>query len=114
MSLNQRVNRLSHALLGAGLKKGDRIGVLVHNCHQFIELYFAAAKTGGIFCPYNNHLMPRELKEILNYSTPRFLFLDADFGETIDALAPELSLGREVRLSPGARQPVDGGLRESP
>ena len=36
--LNERVNRLSQALLGAGLSKGDRIGVLVHNCHQFIEL----------------------------------------------------------------------------
>jgi acyl-CoA synthetase (AMP-forming)/AMP-acid ligase II len=90
-ALNERVNRLSHALLDVGLSKGDRVGVLVHNCHQFIELYFAAAKTGAIFCPYNNHLTQRELKEILDYSTPRFLFLDADFSEMIDGLAPGLN-----------------------
>ena len=34
--LNERVNRLANALIGAGLRKGDRIGVLVHNCRQFM------------------------------------------------------------------------------
>ncbi len=88
---NERVNRLANALLKKGLNKGDRIGVLVHNCHQFMEIYFAAAKTGGIFCPYNNHLKQRELKDIIDYSTPRFLFVDKDFGSMINALRPELT-----------------------
>ncbi|HQM80249.1 MAG TPA: AMP-binding protein, partial [Syntrophorhabdaceae bacterium] len=88
---NERVNGLANALLKKGLNKGDRIGVLVHNCHQFIEIYFAAAKTGGIFCPYNNHLKQWELKDIFDYSTPRFLFVDADFGAMVSALKPELS-----------------------
>ena len=87
---NNRVNRLANALMKKGLKKGDRIGVLIHNCHQFIEIYFAAAKTGGIFCPYNNHLKQWELKDILSYSSPKFLFVDEDYGEMIDGLKPEL------------------------
>ncbi|MGD0231342.1 MAG: long-chain-fatty-acid--CoA ligase [Syntrophorhabdales bacterium] len=90
-TLNERVNRLANALLREGLTKGDRIGVLVHNCHQFIETYFAAAKTGGIFCPYNNHLKQWELKDIIDYSSARFLILDADFAGMIDALRPGLS-----------------------
>lgn len=88
--LNERVNRLANALIKKGLKKGDRIGILVHNCYQFIETYFAAAKTGGIFCPYNNHLKERELNYLINYSSPRFLFLDADFGDIVDSLKPHL------------------------
>ena len=88
--LNERVNRLANALIKKGLKKGDRIGVLVHNCYQFIETYFAAAKTGGIFCPYNNHLKERELNDIINYSSPRFLFLDADFGDIIHSIKDHL------------------------
>jgi acyl-CoA synthetase (AMP-forming)/AMP-acid ligase II len=87
---NERVNRLANALLKKGLNKGDRIGVLVHNCHQFMEIYFAAAKTGGIFCPYNNHLKQWEMKDIIDYSTPRFLFVDADFGAMVSALKPDL------------------------
>lgn len=88
--MNDRVNRLANSLLDSGLRKGDRIGVLLHNSHQFIELYFASAKTGAIFCPYNNHFKQSELKDILDYSTPRFLFVDSDFVEMVSALKPEL------------------------
>jgi long-chain acyl-CoA synthetase len=90
-ALNERVNCLADFLMGAGLKKGDRIGAVVHNSHQFLEIYFAAAKTGGIFCPYNNHLRSEELKDLIQYSTPRFLFLDQDFGEMVEDIRPALS-----------------------
>lgn len=82
---NRRVNRLANFLLDAGAKKGDRIGVLVHNCHQFIETYFAAAKIGAVFCPYNNHLREEEIKDIVGYSTPRFLILDSDFTDVVNS-----------------------------
>jgi long-chain acyl-CoA synthetase len=90
-TLNERVNSLANALMQRGLNKGDRIGVLVHNCHQFIEIYFAAAKSGGIFCPYNNHLKQWEIKDLIIYSTPRFLFVDPDFGEMINGIKSELT-----------------------
>jgi long-chain acyl-CoA synthetase len=90
-TLNERVSRLANALIKKGLKKGDRIGVLVHNCYQFIEIYFATAKTGGIFCPYNNHLKQWEIKDIIDYSNPRFLFVDSDYSEMISALRTELN-----------------------
>jgi long-chain acyl-CoA synthetase len=89
-TLNERVNRLANALIKKGLKKGDRIGVLVHNCCQFVEIYFAAAKTGGIFCPYNSHLKQWELKDIIDYSKPKILFVDSDYVEMITALKPVL------------------------
>ncbi|RJR41315.1 MAG: long-chain-fatty-acid--CoA ligase [Desulfobacteraceae bacterium] len=89
-TLNDRVNGLAQGLLKKGLKKGDRVGVLVHNRHQFVETYFAAAKTGAVFCPYNTHLTPAELKEMVNYSAPRILIFDDDFPETIDDLRREL------------------------
>jgi len=89
-ALNDRVNRLANALLKRGLRRGDRIGVFVKRCYQFIEIYFAAAKSGGIFCPYNNHLKEKEMNDIINYSTPSFLFLDSDFGDIVDSIRPHL------------------------
>jgi long-chain acyl-CoA synthetase len=94
--LNDRVNRLANSLLDAGLRKGDRIGVLVHNGHQFLELYFASAKTGAVFCPYNSHFKQWELKDIIDYSTPRYLVVDGDFVETVSALEPELKSVEKV------------------
>ena len=94
--LNDRVNRLANSLLDSGLGKGDRIGVLVHNGHPFLEIYFASAKTGAIFCPYNNHFKQSELKDILEYSTPRYLFVDSDFTEMVSSLKPELKSVEKV------------------
>lgn len=88
--LNERVNRLANALLHLGLKKGERVGVLLHNCPEFVEVYFACAKSGAIFCPYNNHLKGMELKELINYSSPRFLFVDPDFLKTVEEIRDEL------------------------
>jgi acyl-CoA synthetase (AMP-forming)/AMP-acid ligase II len=87
---NERINRLASSLLRMGVKKGDRIGVLLHNCHQFLEIYFASAKIGSIFCPYNNHFKHKELVDIINYSEPKILFLDPDFWQTVDEIRQEL------------------------
>lgn len=89
-SLNERVNRLADALLKIGLNKGDRIGLLVHNCYQFIEIYFVCTKIGAVFCPYNNHLKQFELKDLIDYSEPKYLIVDYDFFENIKNLKDEL------------------------
>ena len=89
--LNERINRLADSLFAMGLKKGDRIAVLLHNCPEFLELYFACAKTGGVFVPINNLLKTGELREIFQYIEPRFLVLDPDYEATIDALRNDLT-----------------------
>ncbi|MFH1058903.1 MAG: long-chain-fatty-acid--CoA ligase [Pseudomonadota bacterium] len=89
-AFNARVNRLAQGLLARGLQKGDRIGVLTENCQQFLELYFAAAKTGGIFCPFNNLLTERETGDLLNYASPRFLFYSPANAAKVAALAPKV------------------------
>ena len=77
--LNQRVNRLANSLLGFGLKKGDRVAVILHNSPGFYEVYFACAKTGAIFVPVNNLLKKSELEQILTYLNPRFVFFDREY-----------------------------------
>ncbi len=88
--LNRRVNCVANSLLDLGLKKGDRVAVLSHNCPEFIELYFASAKAGSVFVPINNLLKQRELTEVFEYIKPRFLIFDEDFSETIRSIIPAL------------------------
>ena len=77
--LNERVNALANRLLDMGGEKGDRVAVLLHNCVEYIEAYFACAKSGLVFVPINNLLKQGELKQIIQYIEPRFLLMDSDF-----------------------------------
>lgn len=88
--LNTRVNRLANALLDAGLQKGDRVAAILHNGAEFVEAYFACAKSGGVFVPINNLLKEREFRRILEYIRPRFLIAAPEFEELIRGLAPEM------------------------
>ena len=50
--LNERVNALANRLLDMGGEKGDRVAVLLHNCVEYIEAYFACAKSGLGVCSH--------------------------------------------------------------
>ena len=77
--LNERVNALANRLLDMGGEKGDRVAVLLHNCVEYIEAYFACAKSGLVFVPVNNLLKQGELMQIIRYIEPRFVLMDSDF-----------------------------------
>lgn len=78
LEMNRRVNRLCHAMKGMKLEVGDRVAVLSRNCPEFLEVYFACAKTGLIFVPLNFRLAPPELAFQIDDSRPRLLFLDGE------------------------------------
>jgi acyl-CoA synthetase (AMP-forming)/AMP-acid ligase II len=105
--LNRRVNSLANSLLQMGLRKGDRVVLLSHNHPAYFEVYFACAKSGGVFVPVNNLLRRAELLQILNYIEPRFLFFGPDFEETLGPIRSELkSVERWVCLKEEAAAPL--------
>jgi O-succinylbenzoate-CoA ligase len=62
---NARCNRAAHALAGEGVRKGDRVGLLLMNSAEFVESFMAIAKLGAICVPLNWRLVPDELEFIL-------------------------------------------------
>jgi acyl-CoA synthetase (AMP-forming)/AMP-acid ligase II len=84
--LNERVNRLANAMLGAGLKPGDRVIDLQHNAHQYIEADFALARAGLVRVPVNTRLTSADWAFIANDSQARGLV----YGEGFAGAAEEL------------------------
>ncbi|MCC7200065.1 MAG: AMP-binding protein [Gammaproteobacteria bacterium] len=77
---NDRATRLATGLRDRhAVRKGDRVGLLARNSTDHFELMFACWKLGAIFMPLNWRLSPAELGGVLADSTPRLLFVDADF-----------------------------------
>ena len=64
--LNLRVNRLAHHLLDMGVRKGDRVGFMLYNSNQFLEIVYACFKIGAVAVPLNFRLHPREVKWCLD------------------------------------------------
>lgn len=63
--LNQDVNALANALLGLGLKKGDRVALLFHNSIAYVEFYLALYKAGLVWVRLNPRLSAREIASII-------------------------------------------------
>ncbi|MFZ0725212.1 MAG: AMP-binding protein [Desulfobacterales bacterium] len=74
-----RVDRLAQGLRKAGIKKGDRLGVLGKNSSEFFLLYGAAAALGAIVLPVNWRLAAEEVCFNLNDGAPAALFVDAEY-----------------------------------
>ncbi|MFH1976111.1 MAG: class I adenylate-forming enzyme family protein [Pseudomonadota bacterium] len=88
---NKRVNRLSHSLLSMGLKKGDKVAVLLENSIEIIEIYLATGKTGIIIVPMNFRLVGRDIDYIVNNSDAKALIVDNEFAPVIDEIRPNLT-----------------------
>ncbi len=87
--LLDRVYRLSNGLLGLGLRKGDRVAVLLNNCHQSVECFYGIACAGLVLVPMNTRNSAREHLHMLNDSDARAVIMGQEFAETIESLLPE-------------------------
>ncbi|MGQ9645595.1 MAG: acyl-CoA synthetase [Thermodesulfobacteriota bacterium] len=89
--VNQRVNQFCHLLLESGIKKGDRIAVLLHNGHPYIEIFFGLSKIGAVLVPLNWRLAGPELEFILKDSGSRALIFEPEFEEVVSSIRPHLN-----------------------
>jgi acyl-CoA synthetase (AMP-forming)/AMP-acid ligase II len=119
--LNERVNRLAHALAGEGVRRGDRVGILARNCAAWVELELAAAKLGAIVAAQNWRLAPPELVHCIRLAEPRAMLVGEAYAEMLaglDVAVPltitlgddyETRLARaEVSEPPAVAEPENG------
>ena len=91
--LNRRAASLAAYLQSNGVKKGDRVALLIRNCPAFFEVQFACSKIGAICLPLNWRLTPNELSYILDDATPCVLVHDLIFADTAPELARACNIG---------------------
>jgi len=88
--LNERSNRLAHALTKLGIKKGDIVAILQVNCNQYLETYYAVAKLGVIFAPLNFRAKADELTYMLNNCEARILLVGERYLDMVQTMRPNL------------------------
>ena len=75
----QRTDALARGLASLGVLRGDRVAVLMLNCHRYLELYYACARMGAVIVPLNIRLARPEIIFILNDSETKVLVVDKAF-----------------------------------
>lgn len=83
----EHCDRLAAGLTHMGLEQGDRLGVVAHNCDEFMILYGAAAKMGAIVLPVNWRFHQDEVECVLNDCTPKVIFAGPDYIKMVAAAA---------------------------
>jgi long-chain acyl-CoA synthetase len=87
---NHQVNKLANALLGHGLKPGDKIAVFSRNSIEYMEIFHACAKAGICIVTLNFWLKPEELVVLFNHSDALFVFLGDSFQEAFSSIEGQL------------------------
>jgi acyl-CoA synthetase (AMP-forming)/AMP-acid ligase II len=88
--MNRRVNQLAHSLLSLGLKKGDKVAVLLENSIEIVEVFLATAKTGIITVPINFRLVSPEVEYIAGNSDAKALIVHDQFVTTVEPIRNNL------------------------
>ena len=59
---NEKANRFANMLLERGVRKGDKVGILLMNCLEWLPIYFGILKTGALAVPLNFRYTADEIK----------------------------------------------------
>ncbi len=90
---DEKANRMANLLLKRGIKKGDKVAILLMNCLEWLPIYFGILKTGAIAVPLNFRYTAEEIKYCLNLSETNALIFGPEFigrMETIYDQIPEV------------------------
>ncbi|MBH5373155.1 class I adenylate-forming enzyme family protein [Bradyrhizobium glycinis] len=86
--MDRSSNQYAHALRAFGVRKRDRIGVMLPNRIAFPILWFAIAKLGAVIVPINMRYTPREIEYVLSDTQAAFAVVDETAMSMFSAMEP--------------------------
>ncbi|MBC7341794.1 MAG: AMP-binding protein, partial [Clostridia bacterium] len=93
---NRKVNRTANALRGLGVKKGDRVSVMLPNGFDFPVVWLALAKLGAVMVPTNVGYQEHDLQYVLADSQASFMVIHQDYLSVLDKVRSKVKNLREV------------------
>ncbi len=109
--LQDHVNRAAAGLQARGVKKGDRVALLMPNCPQFVVSYFGAMRAGAIVTATSAMYTAREITHQWNDAGATIVIADRRLYPVIQAALPNLKTVRQIVLT-GMRQYFPSDLKK--
>lgn len=83
---DEKANRLANLLLKRGIKKGDKVAILLMNCLEWLPIYFGILKAGAVAVPLNFRYSAEEIKYCLELSEAKALLFGPEFIGRVEAI----------------------------
>ena len=91
---DEKANRFANLLLSRGVKKGDKVGILMMNCLEWLPIYFGVLKTGALAVPFNFRYSSDEILYCAKLAQIDILVFGPAFIGRIEEICEPLSKGR--------------------
>ena len=85
-----KANRFANLLLTRGVKKGDKVAILLMNCLEWLPIYFGILKTGALAVPMNYRYTAEEIRYCAELADVDVLVFGEEFITRVDAVREKL------------------------
>ena len=87
---DEKANRFANLLLSRGIKKGDKVAILLMNCLEWLPIYFGVLRTGALAVPMNFRYAADEIKYCLGLSESDFLIFGPEFIGRVESICDQI------------------------
>nr|WP_120491346.1 long-chain fatty-acid--CoA ligase [Corynebacterium lactis] len=88
-AIASRASALAHALRDElGIDGDQRVGTLLYNCAEHLEVFLGVASMGAVFQPLNKQLMPDQIVHIVNHADDKVIIADPDMVDLLAKILP--------------------------
>ncbi len=91
---NEKANRFANVLLSRGIKKDDKVGILLMNCLEWLPIYFGILKTGALAVPLNFRYDADEIEYCVDLADVNILVFGPEFIGRVEEIADRISRNR--------------------
>ena len=87
---DRRANRFANLLLANGVRRGDKVAILLMNCLDWLPIYFGSLKMGALAVPLNYRYSADEIKYCLDLSDSSLLVFGPEFEERVRSIQGQI------------------------
>lgn len=93
---DKKANRFANLLLSRGIKKGDKVSILLMNCLEWLPIYFGILKAGAIAVPLNYRYTADEIKYCVELSDSDMLVFGPEFIGRVEEICDNMPKVKEM------------------
>jgi crotonobetaine/carnitine-CoA ligase len=94
--IRERVNKVANGFVRMGIKKDDKVAIIMENCPEYVYTWFALSKIGAIEVPINTFHKGNMLEYLINYSDAETLVISDSVIPQVKAIEDSLENLKKV------------------